>query len=356
MILNSNDNFQLYISQLKEGNRDLFGLIDTPEKNFEVASFEELLSNSDDVLSGVNKVLKNFRNVYFGIFNGCLVKYHDDGDIKFVFFTETVDTDKIVEMATVLLNEFGHGYFKSEDSFPFSQLNRVHDIASGCFDNTFLDLVTVWHCDDLSLLLQYRVSPLWQFSLMVTKSLKKAIDKSIRRNGTILDIVNLNIHHLLNQKALTENPEFQEGAIKFIDYTFHLENKELDVFDTVVIRIFSDKRTFDLDTQIHVTLLSQTPLNYKDKVRVAESLIKIYGADNIGAGELQINDFENLEDNKWWLGRRWLFNQFHGLWNSDNKEEKCSYEVSIDNMDNESEGFKINILSYNQLVDLFDSN
>jgi len=94
--------FQQFLQNVKQGNRDFFTLLNTPESCFEEASFSELMSNADDVLSRVNRVQKNFRNIYFGVFDGCLIKHHDNGEVKWVFFTVTKDSKRIFELVDTL--------------------------------------------------------------------------------------------------------------------------------------------------------------------------------------------------------------------------------------------------------------
>ena len=74
-----------FLLQVKAGKRNFFEVLHTPEKHFEDASFEQLMSNTADVLAEVNKVQTNFRDKYFDQFDGCLVKHHDNGDVKWVF-------------------------------------------------------------------------------------------------------------------------------------------------------------------------------------------------------------------------------------------------------------------------------
>src|SRR5215212_3370911 len=109
--IKDNVSFESFVSEIKNGRRDFLKILKTPEENFENASFEELLSNISDILSGVNKVQKNFSQLYFNIFNGCLIKHHDNGDIKFVFYTTTSDYNTILKISSILFKEFGQGVY-----------------------------------------------------------------------------------------------------------------------------------------------------------------------------------------------------------------------------------------------------
>jgi uridine kinase len=46
-------------------------------------------------------------------------------------------------------------------------------------------LVDVWIIEDITVLLQYRIDPMFEFSLFVTKCLPKEINRDSRKNWTI---------------------------------------------------------------------------------------------------------------------------------------------------------------------------
>ena len=345
-------NFQDFIIELKKGNRDFFTILQSPENSFEEASFEELLSNQADVLSGVNRVQKKFRTAYFGLFNGCLVKHHDNGNIKFVFFTTTNDTKTIIQFSQVLFHEFGHGIYKENEFKPFTDREKIILLSKGVYNDDKDNIAHLWLYEDLSILLQYTTSPLRQFSLMITKNAEREYDKTIRRNGTILNLLNLDVNDILSQKETRQTKEFDGDKIKFIDYTFILAKRQMNVFDKIIIRIFDSKRDYNESTYTHLTFSSSKPINADDKIKMAEKIIKIYGQDNGGTGEIEFHERDLIEQNVFWTGRRWSFNQSHGLWNMNNKDEKPSYIVAIDSID-DVEGFNVSILGYNELVSLF---
>jgi hypothetical protein len=89
----------------------------------------------------------------------------------------------------------------------------------------------------------------------------------------------------------------------------------------------------------------------KDKISVCEKLIKIYGIDDQGANELEYSEIHEIEENDFWTGRNWTFNEIHGLKDFKNKNEPISYVVSINlNAGN----FSLQIINYDCLVDFFN--
>ena len=100
-----------FITRIKNGERDFHKILGTQPGDFQDASFEQLMSNPDDILLKVNRVQMNFKKRYFGVFNNCLIKHHDDGNVKFTFYTTTDDTGKVSAIARTLTEQFGPGFF-----------------------------------------------------------------------------------------------------------------------------------------------------------------------------------------------------------------------------------------------------
>jgi hypothetical protein len=157
---NDKTDLPTFLNKVKNGERDFFKILRTPETKFDGASFDQLLSNEDDVVSGVNRVQTNFKDVYFNIFNGCLVKHHDNGDIKFIFYSVVTDTTVIITFADILFKELGHGYYKQEQFTPFTNQDKVIQLSRGVFSSVKDDIGQVWLHDDLTFFLQYKTEPL----------------------------------------------------------------------------------------------------------------------------------------------------------------------------------------------------
>jgi hypothetical protein len=191
-----------FIQAIKDGERDFLKILNTKPSEFEVASFDLLMSNTDDILAGVNKVEMNFQNRYFDLFNNTLIKHHDNGDIKFVFYTETKDAAAIIKFTEAFFSLLGIGLYDNRNFFPFTNQQRIWEIASGGAISDHKDTVHSWWLDGIHFLLQYRIEPLRQFSLMVTKSLSKKKDNSIRRKGTIMKELHFDIRKILFQDPL----------------------------------------------------------------------------------------------------------------------------------------------------------
>jgi hypothetical protein len=341
-----------FLTAIKSGNRNFIDTLKLKETDFHDASFEELMSNTDDVIAGVNRVQKNFSKVYFNIFNNCLIKHHDDGDVKFLFYTVTKDATSIIRFSSELFDQLGPGNFDDNQFTPFTNHQKIKEISSGIYFNDTDEVLHLWFYEDVTFMLQYRISPLQQFSLMVTINAPKIQDHSIRRKGTILDLLHFNIHHILSTEPLRSTKEIVAQKIKFVDYLYSLDKQEFDAFDMITIRIFDSEQLFRTNIQTHVTLFSSTPINADTKIEIAEKMIKMFGKDNSGSAELEVHERDIIEAGTFWTGRTWRFNEQHGLIAKVGSDEKVSYEVRMSDFEN-AERFNISILAFNELVDLF---
>jgi len=336
---------------IKEGNQTILDSLNLSQNDFEEASEKELLSNPDDLVSGVKRVQKKFDTIFFDLFENMLIKHHDNGEVKYIFYTQTNNAGKIIEIADFLFEEFGHGYFDDRKHTPFHQKEKIISLSQGKYLTDRDDIVHVWLLDKFSIVLQYRIQPMRQFVLSVTEKQEKQKNKSIRRKGTILKYLKLDANKLLQENEIDKEVQIEKGTVKFIDYFFRLHQKEFDVFDIVKLRIFDGERKFREDVQTHLTLMASSQVPYQKMVSICEKLIETYEEDDSGTAEMEIHDLEALEED-FWTGRTWHFNEIHGLWNMDDKNEKMTYSVMIE-FDEEDNGFKISILGFNSLVDYF---
>lgn len=343
---------QEFITGLKNGERDLHKLLGTKPGDFTDASFEQLMSNPDDVIRKVNRVQMNFDRTYFGIFNNCLIKHNDDGDVKFTFYTTTDAVAKILSISRLLFDQFGTGFFDSRLFSSFQEEDKVYAIARGLQVIEGDEPGQHWIFQNLSISLHYLVSPARQFMLDIAINAPEQKDYSIRKKGTILDLLKFDPAEILAGEPVRERREIIDDKVEFVDYTYHLEPKEFDVFNVIEFRIFGSKREFNKFVQTQVTMYTIGQTDADKKIAAVESLQRLYGPDSLNSGELEFYEREKIEEGCYWLGRTWRFNEAHGLHDFENKDEKIAYEVRIDNME-DSEDFKISITGFDNLYSLF---
>ncbi len=88
-----------FISALNSRQNDILGILALRESSFRNQPYDQILENPSDIASGVIAVKTKFNIKAFGIFDGMLIKEHDNGDIKYIFYTKTRDYNKIIEIA-----------------------------------------------------------------------------------------------------------------------------------------------------------------------------------------------------------------------------------------------------------------
>jgi predicted CopG family antitoxin len=347
-LFQSRTSFADFIHEIKDGKRDLLQILQVSEQNFKDALFEEILSNVSDVVSGVNRVRTNFSSIYFDFFNSCLIKHHDNGDIKYVFFCTTQDVQTILKMVSVLVLKLGKGICDYGRFMAFTEENVVCLAEGRCSGD--VDIVECWIYEDITLLLQYKTSPIQQFSLMITVHPLKQKDTVLRSNGTILNLLDIDLNQLFfSYNEIDIKEEVGGQGDKILNYTFELPQKQLNVFDRIIVRIFGEKRYFDKENQTQIILFCSKKISTAEIISVIDALTKIYGPDNTGSGEVALHERDILDERRYWIGRQWYLNENHGLWDSSDNNEKFAYWISA----SDDEGFKVSVLGYNNLVKFF---
>lgn len=340
------------ISLLKGGVRDFYEILNVPAHKFTDASFEQLMSNEGDVLAGVNKVrmLLNVRS--FGVFTNILLKYRDNGDVQAVFFGTTNNVDAVLKTFDLLQKDIGTGIFKQQEFVSFQDVEGIRLLAREKHSPMEKDAVHYWSlADDVSVVLQYTSTPARQFSLLITVNAPRVVDHSPRRKGTIADLLQLNIQDILSQYYYTEGAEEYKDENGTFEFDYRLMQPEFGYFTRMILFVGAEKQQENHLPRLNLEFYKEGDAQ-PDKVRtIIEQLIKLYGNDNSGYGELEPYEWDKIDNNEFWTGRTWIFNDIHGLWDKE-KGDELSYYVRIDNM-GDGYGFKLSVLSANRMFELF---
>lgn len=341
-----------FIAAVKNGQRDFFHILGLTPTAYREATFDQLMDNTDDVLAGVNRVLIWDGGQFFGTFPNSLVKYHENGDVKFIFYGVMTGASEVLTTAGVMFEGLGPGMRHEDNGVPFTNVPHLLALAQGTLTAERDSMLHSWSLGDTSWLLQYKTSPRQQFSLMVTINAARQTDFSIRRKGTVLELLQCDVPGVMDTGAITREENRDGTELRFVDYAYPLPEKAGGIFDWLRIRKWDAQKRFDKNQYTMATFCATAPLTGDQKIRMMERLIQIYGSDDVGWGELEIHEREQLDAGTFYTGRRWSFNQQHGLLNRENENEQLSYEVDVDDMADE-ERFKIVVYGYNELVGLF---
>lgn len=356
-IINPNNNLPTLegvISQLKDGYRDFYEILNLPSQKFSDASFEQLMANPNDVLAGVNSVRMLFDIDVFNIFENILLKHHDNGDVKAVFYTTTKNAKAILELFGQLHKHLGTGLYKEEFS-SFHQKESVELLARDPSIHGGKDVIHFWIlAGDVTILLQYTHVPQQEFSLLINFLGPKQIDYTVRRNGTIANSLKLNIHELFDRDFLNEEKQKDKSPHNTYEYDYRLMQPEFDYFTRVLLTVGAEKPQEGHLWRFNLVLYKNGEPNTRVIRAIAERLIQLYGMDSNGCGELAPHEWDMIDNNVIWTGRTWMFNTIHGLW-KDEDGEALSYYVRMDNGGDEY-GFKVAIISANEMYELFTAD
>jgi hypothetical protein len=172
------------------------------------------------------------------------------------------------------------------------------------------------------------------------------------KEQNILHLLDMNLEDLLSQEEEYKKVEIINGEIRFIDYFYNLASPQLGVFDKASIRIFGDKKSFDVNNNTHITLTTSYERDLISMIAAIENVIRLYHEDNSDLHGLEDHEIELLEKRDYWPGRVWDFNQQHGLWKLNDPEEDFLYSVTL-NYDSKDGGFSLVIFGFNKLVAQF---
>ena len=342
----------ILLEALKHGERNVFKLLDTPEDFFEEAPFEQLFSNEDDVLHGLNRIQRDFDGFYFGVFTRAIIKYFDNGKIEIELLAQTHDAEKVISFSNNLIERFKDEMFKNNKQPMFCDKARIVQFCEGKTGTAPTKIIDVWNAYGLTFKLVYTNAAPNVFGFIITIEPEKIVDMSVRRKGTILDLLDFDIDLTLAIGETYGPEEIDSNNQDFVDYTYLLNKKQLGLFDVLKIRIFDQQRTFRKEVRTNIFLSSSERLEFNDMLPLVEKLHRLYGTDHTGAAEVEYWEREVFDLFGMFFGRCWTFNHAHGLWDKNIEAEDISYEVDLNNFNNEGE-LVLTILFYNDLVSLF---
>lgn len=313
------------------------------------APYDMIVDNPDDVLNGVNRVQVVLNDRFFDLFNSLLIKHHTDGSIMLVFNDTITDGTKIMQFYDRLVLLLGHGYNDDERNRSFAERDKVMSLSQGIF-NDDEDLVgTAWTRPGYGFSLSYRTEPLRQLVFSLTWSPAQLKDVQPRKNGTLINILTHDLNIIIHGQELSALPKYENGQIKFTDYTYHLEPPELKIFDRVRIRIFGQEKTLTND-QYHVTYYSRFEINTPDAIELCDRLIKIYGTDTHNSKEIEPYEIRMIDERVSWTGRSWWINGAHGIKNFDDSEDAVLYWVNLVQTPDE-DGFNLHVTDFNNMME-----
>jgi hypothetical protein len=174
-----------------------------------------------------------------------------------MFFAEVRQSAPVLAFYAVLKASLGGGIVKESRFSSFNQTAKVQSLAAGKFETEKDEIVHTWLNDNITITLNYKLSPLRQFLLLVGIKPEKQPDLQFRNKGTILNILQHDIREIVKQTEIKAETTYADEQVKFVDYTFNLDPPELGIFEQMRIRIFDKNKRIDEQIQTHVTYYSK---------------------------------------------------------------------------------------------------
>lgn len=342
-----------FLNELRNGNDKVLNLLNLKTTSFKKVSHSKILDNPSDIAIGVIDVYTNFNTVFFSLFDSMLIKDYDNGDRTYIFYCKTKVFRKLNEFIETVTAILGNGITNTDRHIPITDKLELKNLINGEYAINQKDMVSTWLMDNLTILLQYKVKPKNEFSLFITSKKEIAQDKSVKSKGTILDLLNTDfISFFLEDEESHESEPISDGSAILNKYVYKLKEKELGIFDKIMIHQIGESKDFSFERNTNITFYCSQEFDYIEKIKAVEKLIRLYGLDNSSYEELKPHEIDMIKNCEFWTGRNWTLNERHQLWDSDNNLDKIVYSIDI-SYDSYDLGFNLSIVSFNGLIEYF---
>lgn len=339
-----------FLQKVFHDHKDPYDTLNLNRGKLEMATLDQILDNPGDVADGVNAVEMDFSTTYFSYFRTLVIKHQADGIIRWMFYDTIDNATTIINIFTELKSTLGEGFIEDQKFATFYQVDKVNALSCGRWHNANDEILHLWQNKKVTVLLNYQLQPLQRLLLSFTIHPEKKINTMIRNKGTLVELMQHDLHLLLIGTELKAVTTEERGTTKFIDYTYELIPEELNYFNMVDIRLFSLTKFIAEETHTNVTYWSTHALEVKEVILLVDKLCRLYGPDNHGDEEMKPYEIELVENKEFWTGRSWDFNESHALINYDDKDHKYLYNFRL-NYDPDDLGLTISIIGYNKMLE-----
>jgi hypothetical protein len=327
---------------------DYMKAINIKQQHLQQATHEQLMDNPVDIANGVVKVEMLFGHSFFDVFNNLIIKHHDDGEIRLMFYSDVFSLDTIMTFYDRVKSNLGLGIIYNPKFSSFKEVDKVRQLTKGTYNTKSDEILQSWYKQPFSFTLNYKIEPLRQLMFIVSNKSQKSQDFSQRNIGTLIKLLKHSPYEFFEETEIDAEPFFEEEKIKFIDYTFKLDPPEFKVFDQAKIRIFGIEKDLSNNKSMLVTYVSNDTIDTSTMIEICNKLVKIYGPDDAGYSELRPHEIDRLNDNEYWTGRSWFMNRNHQLQNFKDPNQNTLYWVSFTS--NPEEGTTLSILGYDDML------
>ncbi|ETZ22855.1 hypothetical protein [Pedobacter sp. V48] len=314
------------------------------------ASYDMILSNPGDVAIGINRVQVVIDHDFFNAFNCLVIKHFTSGQTTLMFNAQINRAEPVIDIYNQLKDILGNGWTFEPKFSTFSEEEKINSLANGQFKQANDEILQVWNIGQFSVLLNYKLDPLSQLLLSISHQSKKEPDRHVRANGTLLNLLKFSPEQVITMPEVKHEVKEENGAVKYVDYTFQLEESEMNLFDRVRLRIFDAEKKLDLSVQMHISYFSEFEMSASQVISLVNIVVGIYGADNSGMKEMEPHEVDQVEADEMWSGRSWTFNRAHKIYDHDEPDQSILYQASITG-NPDQDGIILNILAYNQMLD-----
>lgn len=298
--------------------------------------------HEEDKNAGVIEIYYKDKLNYFDIFNELEIQINKNGEREYNLFASTRDAARVYAISLEFYNKLGGGLYDDERFSNFREFQKIKNIARGRARTEREQCFTMWIFDNVSFTLKYLIKPKKQFVFTINiKPNRKVIERTIK------GILKTEYYSLLSSAIKIEPTDEYKG--KFIDYHISLSNKELDMFDTVVVRMFGTTETSKSSSNVFLTSSKTFDISISRISSLVAEITSIYGVDSSGNGYLTGYEEQDIKNDRYWTGRKWDLNIQHQIYDMDSAGEEMLYGIHLE-YDDEIGGLELKIFGYESFI------
>lgn len=343
--------FLPFLQSIKNGNDNILQLLNVDESELFEASYETILDNPGMMANGINRFQVVADRVFFILFNNLAIQHSFDGEVKYTFTCITREPRKIISLHKKIWQVTQHMDFDRDRTRCYSfldeeELKEMAKSEPGEFEKDFIQF---YNMKGYTFGLHYHNNPPCLLDFIIIKKNEVPLDYSVRNQGSILDLLTLNVAKLLTTLEIKKTTKSLGLASKYADYSFKLDTPEMGIFDQVTIRIYNGERQIIPLIRTDLFLYSSQEESLLNIDKAVDKIIRMYGSDNKGRKDLELYEWETIEQKSPWIGRKWDLNTSHALVKVG--EPAFVYQLAIGL--EEERGLYLTVTNFNELVKRF---
>lgn len=324
--------------------------LELPEDDLKSLPHNELIIHEEYTSRNLEQILYLDHVKIFDLFEYVEIAY-GDLDITYTLRLCNPSFQQIIGFYKKMKQVFGEARYEDEEEF-FGNENVLKEALLSYSGSVSKGFRSTWLLSEkdyrfISMEISWEADPVLVLEIPCNAP---EVDYSVRKNGTILDVLEYNFVDLLL------DPQLRSHYIESEDYCvvqgWHIRPRLWDIFSRLDFTQHGKELDPSFSTRTDFRFYTRRELDVSEVFKLIDKLVAIYGADDEG------KKWANEADADWYIydemgaARYWTFNQFHGLYNNYVEGQEKVYQVSVFASEPEEE-VCLRVTNYDKLLQYF---